>query len=301
MPTRVPVFALYGERPQTALDESIHCESIARRSRLHDWEIGPHRHEHLFQILYLRAGGGGEALIDGERLRLEPPCALTVPSNAVHGFRFAQDVDGVVITVVERHLAGLHAAARGLDGRLAVPRWHPLADQPDRHARIERACAAFVEEFGGQHPWRGAALHAALAVLLVELGRLPAAGEPRVAPGAARREQTLQRFRALVERHYRSHRPVGAYAAELGLTATHLNRLCRASFGRSALGMIAARLVLEAERDLAYTTLGVKQVAAGLGFADAAYFTRFFTRHTGRTPTRFRAHAACNAEPPTGM
>ena len=299
MPTRVPTFALYGERLQTALDEPIHCESIAQRSRLHDWEIGPHRHEHLFQILYLRAGGSGEAMIDGARLVLRPPCALTVPAQSVHGFRFAPDVDGVVITAVERHLAGLHGAARGLDARLAVPRWLPLAGHAERHARIERACSGFLAEFHGDAAWRSAALHAALALLLVELGRLPAAGEARDAPAAARREQTLQRFRELVERHYRAHRPVGAYAAELGLTATHLNRLCRAALGRSALGVIAARLVLEAKRDLAYTTLSVKQIGAGLGFADPAYFTRFFRHQTGRTPTQFRAHAAGGSSLPT--
>jgi AraC family transcriptional activator of pobA len=287
----IPIFALYGERAQTALDEPIHCESIAERSRLHAWEIAPHRHERLFQFLYLRAGGVGEALLDGARLPLAPPCALTVPPQVVHGFRFSPDVDGVVITVVERHLAGLHAAAPGLDARLARPRWCALADDPIRHARLEQACAAFVDEFRGAAPWRGAALHAALAQLLVEMGRAPAAGDAGLPAAAARREQVLSRFRALVERHYRSHRPVGAYAAELGLTTTHLNRLCRAGLARSALGVIADRLVLEAERDLAYTTLGVKQVALGLGFADAAYFTRFFAHRTGRTPTAFRAAA----------
>ena len=34
-----------------------------------------------------------------------------------------------------------------------------------------------------------------------------------------------------------------------------------------------ARLMLEAQRELAYTAMSVKQVAIGLGFADAAYFT----------------------------
>ena len=33
-------------------------------------------------------------------------------------------------------------------------------------------------------------------------------------------------------------------------------------------------------------------VALGLGFADAGYFSRFFQRHTGHSPTAWRALAA---------
>jgi AraC-like DNA-binding protein len=50
--------------------------------------------------------------------------------------------------------------------------------------------------------------------------------------------------------------------------------------------------VMEAQRDLAYTTLSVKQIALGLGFADAGYFSRFFLRQTGHTPSAWRALAA---------
>jgi AraC family transcriptional activator of pobA len=37
--------------------------------------------------------------------------------------------------------------------------------------------------------------------------------------------------------------------------------------------------------------LSVKQIALGLGFADAGYFTRFFQRLSGRTPTQWRGQA----------
>jgi AraC family transcriptional activator of pobA len=61
--------------------------------------------------------------------------------------------------------------------------------------------------------------------------------------------------------------------------------------GHSALGVLHALLMLEAQRDLAYTTLSIKQIALGLGFGDAAYFTRFFAREAGMTPTAWRERA----------
>ena len=85
-----------------------------------------------------------------------------------------------------------------------------------------------------------------------------------------------------------SERMVAFYAGRLGVSETHLNRICRAAFGTSALGAITRRLMLEATRDLTFTTMSVKEVAYSLGFEDPAYFTRAFLRATGETPGAFR-------------
>ena len=87
---------------------------------------------------------------------------------------------------------------------------------------------------------------------------------------------------------------VASLAAELGISATQLNRLCRAQLGRGALELLHERMALEAQRQLAYTTLSVKRIGLELGFADPGYFTRFFQRLCGMSPTAWReqAHSA---------
>ncbi|MGD9944910.1 MAG: helix-turn-helix domain-containing protein [Burkholderiaceae bacterium] len=289
-PAPVPTYALYGERPRSALAEAFHCESIASRSRLHDWRIKPHRHEAFFQILYIR-GGRGEAVFDARRLAFAPPCVITVPARAAHGFAFSPDVDGVVLTVVDRQLEAMLGAAPDLLPSLAQPRLHRLVADSAQRARFDQWFASFADEFAGDAPWRALSLQTTLVRLLIELARGLADVE-RAQPGPAYRKQRhLRRFGALVDRDYRRRRPIADYASELGITATQLNRICRELRGCSALGVLNARILLEAERDLLYTTQGVKEVALGLGFADAGYFTRFFARHTGRTPSAFRDHA----------
>jgi AraC family transcriptional activator of pobA len=37
--------------------------------------------------------------------------------------------------------------------------------------------------------------------------------------------------------------------------------------------------------------MSVKQIAHGLGFADIAYFSRYFRKQTGVTPTQFQSEA----------
>src|SRR5690606_29697536 len=53
---QAPVFKLYGGQDEWSRAERVHCETIAARSRLHNWHIRPHRHSGLYQILYLHRG-----------------------------------------------------------------------------------------------------------------------------------------------------------------------------------------------------------------------------------------------------
>ncbi|MEZ5912190.1 MAG: helix-turn-helix transcriptional regulator [Paracoccaceae bacterium] len=81
---------------------------------------------------------------------------------------------------------------------------------------------------------------------------------------------------------------VADYASALGVTPTHLTRVCNKTCGRSAHDLLQDRVLFEARRMLAETKLPVKDVSAQLGFASAAYFTRAFQHRTGKTPTQFR-------------
>ena len=259
MSARLPIYALYGEtgtRPGFGADIGwLHCESIAERSRLHDWEIGVHRHESLFQLLAIRSGSC-DTTLDGRRLKLRGPCLVTVPALVVHGFHFSPDVKGIVATVLEQRVQGLLDSDPALKEHVMRP--HAQAISRDAAAGIDRAVQALLREYHGHADWRGIALDMTLLHLLVLAVRLAVA------------------------------RNIGQGAAELGITPTQLNRACQQVLGHNALGVLHARLLLEAQRELAYTTMSVKQIAFGLGFADAAYFTRFFQRHAGRAPSAWR-------------
>ena len=78
------------------------------------------------------------------------------------------------------------------------------------------------------------------------------------------------------------------FAAELGVTPTHLTRACRATCGRPASDLLQDRRLYEARRLLSETALPVKQISAALGFTSANYFTRAFHGKTGKTPSQFR-------------
>ena len=286
----IPTYALYGELTENLPPERLHCESIAERSRIYDWEIEPHRHEAFFQILYIRSGSG-EARFQATPAAIKPPCVITVPPLAVHGFRFSRNIQGSVLTIVDNYLDTILAGAPRLRPYLALPQIHRFQARSSEAARIDQLFQSIVAEFGGNSPWRAAAIHANIAMALILAARLQAAREPSPTAPANRKMLHLQRFRALLDSEYRTHKSVAYYAGKLGITPTQLNRVCREVLGKSALGAINARLLLEAERDLVYTFIGVKEIALSLGFSDAGYFSRFFAKHKRCTPTRFREQA----------
>ncbi|MBX3599578.1 MAG: helix-turn-helix domain-containing protein [Rubrivivax sp.] len=293
-PARLPAYALYGEGSAAALPDHVHCESIAERSRLHDWEIRPHQHEALAQVLWLDSGRA-EAWLDGRQVPLQGPALVCVPALTAHGFRFAPPVQGWVFTLPQSRLESVLERHPGLAGALLRPQAGALPAGDPMVAAVAAAARQLHDEALADAPWRGAAVDAALLALAVAVARRQAAVAPARAPAARhaapspRAWQHVQRLKSLVETQFRQHPSQAALAAQLGITPTQLNRACRQVLGRPALHVLHARLLLQAQRELAYTGRSIKQVAFGLGFTDAAYFTRFFRRLAGSPPAAWRA------------
>lgn len=298
----IPSYALYGESGDDPDLLLMHCESIPERSACQDWKIAPHRHDALFQIFYLCAGAA-ELQLEDQRLDLRPPVLLTMPPLAVHGFRFSRDVQGWVLTLPDSVLHEVLQAAPRLIPQFAQPRLVCRPGDGASFAEIDPLFARVAAEFADDAPGRACALRATLALILVWAGRAVLSADPGEVRLSGRKLDHMRRFREAVERGFRNPRPVGDYARALGITATQLNRLCREMLGKTALEVVHDRMMLEAKRDLIYTTMTVNEIAYSLGFEDPAYFTRFFTQGRAaaeplsRQPPARTPHEAAPGQP----
>lgn len=95
-------------------------------------------------------------------------------------------------------------------------------------------------------------------------------------------------FSFLVEQNYKSLHSVTDYATRLGLSPKSLTKHFQKIGNDTPSGFIKNRIILEAKRQLIYSTDSVKQIAYDLGFNDAAYFTRFFKKSTSKSPLQFK-------------
>jgi AraC family transcriptional activator of pobA len=285
MPTdAVPSFYLYGEPHRTVAEGFVHVEPIDRRSRPSEWTIRPHAHAELVQI-FLVEGGGGSMLAEDRSFAFDAPCLLLVPAGVVHGFAWRAESYGHVVTAAQAFVAEVATVDRALSGLFATSATVPLP--PDAAERASGAAEAIGRELGWAAPGHRAAVGAALLSLLVTA--LRAAGGPAPAGRAPGREaHIVARFRERVEGRFRLREPIHAHAAALGVSATSLRTACARAAGASPAALLDQRALLEAKRALLYTRLSVSEVAWSIGFADAAYFSRFFARRVGVSPRAYR-------------
>ena len=287
----VPAFFLYGEPLRAPDERTVHVETIATRSRLHDWKIRAHRHRDLHQILIVWRGSV-EAQLDGRRETLSGPGVVIVPPGTVHAFRFARDTDGVVATFAPQLVRDTLRPTPGLAELLDSPTAIQCRRRELKATDTEALAAILLREFSRAGLGRESSLHGLLGALLAQVLRLTQ-GSHAPAPTAANRARELVgRFRQALEARFREHLEIGVYALALGSSAAALRKACFAVAGQSPLEIAHARLLIEAERQLRYTGAPITQVADFLGFADPAYFSRFFTRRIGMTPRAFRADRA---------
>ncbi len=102
--------------------------------------------------------------------------------------------------------------------------------------------------------------------------------------------RSRQIFRSFMDAHRSGMLPrsVKAYAEHLCISPNHLSAVIRKESGRSVMEWINDYCILRAQVMLRHTSLPVYEIAERLGFRSATFFTRFFRRETGRTPSDYR-------------
>ena len=287
----VPRFYLYGEPHRSAIGQFVHVENLYDRSRPSEWTIVPHAHAELNHIFHIRSGGG-TLRAEYSELSFTSPCLIVVPAAVVHGFAWQLESVGSVITVSSiylQRLADCDQAIGALFRSVAV-----TALEEEGSAAVAAAAASLMSELAWSAPGHRAAVEALLLSLAVQtlraLGAHDAcsAVDAGLAPEGGSRAALVARLRERIEARFRLREPVAAYAAALNTSETRLRDACARVAGQSPMQMLDQRAMLEAQRALFYSNLSIGQIAEGLGFDDAAYFSRFFTRYAGISPRSHR-------------
>tara|TARA_R110001599_G_scaffold328057_1_gene541251 strand:- start:33 stop:713 length:681 start_codon:yes stop_codon:yes gene_type:complete len=97
-----------------------------------------------------------------------------------------------------------------------------------------------------------------------------------------------RRFRKLLEEEPITLTNSGRYAQRLCVTERRLSEATKVAEGLTATEVIHHRVALEAKRLLAHSELNIATVAMRLSFEDPAYFSRFFKKRFGLSPSEFR-------------
>jgi len=264
------------------LTPPLEIQSIARLAQGGRWRTEAMRSYDKPVLLWFTRGQG-RLTIAGRTCGYGPHNLVFLPARTMHGFSTMGPALGSLVYLSEQ------PGCIWPDAPLHI-RLH--------EAQLQRELTAMIDAIEREaetdlpHANRALAFHAGL--LSVWLSRTAESHKDAGAPSQGTRLDTAahrmaEAFTSLVERDFRKPEGVQHYASLLGVTPTHLTRVCRKVSGRAALDILTDRRHFEARRLLRDTGMKVSDIAEKSGFASPAYFTRAFRARTGQSPSEFRS------------
>ncbi|MCV2864366.1 helix-turn-helix domain-containing protein [Albidovulum sediminicola] len=263
-------------QPLPADDGGLRLVPIQRLAQGGRWRVEAMR-SYNGPVLYWFTRGQGRVTVGGVTRGYGAHNAIFVPAGAMHGFEAGPQSFGIALFFGNAEDLGLPQEPMHLRVRDAIPQGElsNILDQIQREVEAAK-------------PGHERAARHYLGLLSVWLERHAGAAETGRS-GAYHR--LARRYADLLEDGFRSGQGVADFARALGVTPTHLTRVCRNTCGRSASDLLHDRVIFEARRMLLETRLPVARVSEQLGFTSPAYFTRAFQHRTGKTPSAFRRGA----------
>ena len=285
---QIPNIKLGEVYDQRYMHAEIHYESLGKLKDFFGVNMPAHRHDGFFQIHFVTKGSVRIFLDDVKYVYKAPVCFLTPPSVA-HAFITDPICEGHVLTVQQNLIWPL------LQVDLKVQNIIPLCVaqevlKPSYIEDLEQLEHYFCDierEFQSNKVNRNTALKSLVSLIFIQMVRLGDVTAPRI-NNCSGDLNIFRSFNEMIENHFLDHWSLNQYAAELAITETRLNDICRRVANISSKKLIFDRQMQEAKRLLIFSDASINAVCYQLGFKDPAYFSRFFTRHAGVRPSDYR-------------
>ncbi|MCY1125381.1 AraC family transcriptional regulator [Frigidibacter sp. RF13] len=248
---------------------------IARLAQGGRWRVEAMR-SYSEPLLLWFTRGQGRITIGGVTRGYGAHNAIYIPAGVMHGFELGAQSSGTALFFGEDH---------GLD--LPEDPLHLRIRDVGPQAELSGIIENIQRELDSTRPAKDRAARHHLGLLSVWLERqADVSADAAREPDAARR--IARAYADLLERNFRSGLGVADFARKLGVTPTHLSRVCNKTCGRPASDLLHDRVIFEARKLLTETRVPIRDIAETLGFTSPAYFTRAFQHRTGKTPSGFR-------------
>ncbi|MGM9797286.1 MAG: AraC family transcriptional regulator [Parabacteroides sp.] len=103
-----------------------------------------------------------------------------------------------------------------------------------------------------------------------------------------RKEMLFKQFLQLVLRYCSTEREVTFYAQALNITPRYLSNIVLTVGGESTKSIIDRHAIMEIKHQLKNSKLNIQEISNRMHFADQSFFGRYFKKHTGLSPSRYR-------------
>jgi AraC family transcriptional regulator, transcriptional activator of pobA len=268
------------------------------RTHLKDNLFLDHPHSHDFFIILLITKGAGVHNIDFKSYEVCPNTVFFLTPGQVHNWELSEDVDGYILFFTKEYLL----IDFNHNKLLKLPFFYSSINAP--FLQLEEEDVDLIKQIfvkvDLEYLHRKRLFHDMvrlnLNMLLIELERRYK-GKSSTSQLMKYQENLLHKFETLVDEHYKAHKPVTFYAAEMNISLKQLSTLCKKALSKTPGDIIQERVILEAKRLLVHSDFSVSFIAQMLNYLDISYFIRLFRKVTGGiTPEQFRLNTAAQSD-----
>lgn len=254
---------------------------FAYRRAVAKWARDLETRNPYFSFWFLESGRARINWAGGER-RIPAGRAVLIPAGLRRHHRFSPDA----------RLLSLSFRAWWENGRALLHFQSPAVASPAASRLLFAAARRAIElsRAAGRDPSPAGrlAFHGALELFVAEILRW-ATGAGILAGNRAPADPRLSLLlQSLDARLQAGPLPFAEWKRETGLSRVHIERIARRELGHSLRAHRDGLLLSEVRRSLDHGGESLKETAARFGFFDAAHFTRWVRKQTGRNPSELR-------------
>lgn len=275
--------------------QKVQFQAITSALTAREWTLDTEQNRASTHAIFLKSGQGHLALAN-DQIEFDGPVLLWLPPRSVERLHIKAGGSGYLLSVTDDILANTRSsgaeslALSAISQRMLVT---PIEAESLRHD-LDHSFKAIEREIARADHGSSTVVTAHVVLIMVSLWR--ASGVEEIASRSrGTSSSVLQKFRHLVEVHYRDHWPIRKYADALAVSPDRLHAMCVRELERAPLKLVHERVTREATVLLERSMLTIEQISNHLKFKDPSHFNRFFRSNTGFTPGAFRREVTHSA------
>lgn len=284
---RIKNYGVYGSEYQTLSQDFVHCERLEDSSKRNNYHFEPHIHSHLFQVFFI-IEGSATFITSDEHHQIKAPSIITIPENHQHEAYTNPDTKGISLTLSVELVQNVIGQIPNGKFEFEEIRIFQNDKTKDVKSKIFKYAEELYEEYLEDQTNALMSIMGFLNLIFVNIHRIVLQTKAVSIKSDVLSNRYFSDFIESIKSSDSSQKPITAYAKELTITPTHLNRICKSVIGKTASQIVQEYAIMRSKRYLDYTSYSVSEIAYLMDFRDPGYFCRFFKKKTGYSPKKYR-------------
>ncbi|GAA3608422.1 helix-turn-helix transcriptional regulator [Flavivirga amylovorans] len=284
----IPILNIQQFEQDVPMSDFYSNDLTSHLDRNKDFFHKPHRHDFFLCVLFTKGSGVHE--IDFNTYKIKPGSVYFLKPGQTHYWTFDTTPEGYIFFHTQNFYE-LHFSKSKLE---QFPYYYSYKNTPalylnsNETTSLEPIFKTINKEYHNNFVYKKQKIASLINAAYIDLARHYNISEPLKDITSVTYIEALRSLEKIIDIHYRTEKSAKFYANALNITSKHLNRIVKATLGKTTTDLITERVILESKRLIVHSKNSLSSIAQILGYQDYAYFSKVFKLKTHVTPLEFK-------------